>query len=285
MHYSVNPASSDRPLQTAKIYKAGGKAVYMKRFLLVLMAMFVLCGCSRSETARITVTPRQYETDISTVEAEELSLSGMKNSEFEEELNKKFCEELSSALVAFDTLAQESSDKVVMGNKSVFNNKWDTKRNSDEFLSLVNEQYIYLGGAHGNTAWYPTNIDAQSCAVLKLDDLFEDKGYKETLNRLITALVEENPEEYADLWEKPEIRDSHQADFYIDDSHLVIFFQPYALSYYARGFVEFPIKLEDLSGQLKEEYRRLIPNNPHQPTVTKPCPTEPASITTYTISV
>lgn len=258
----------------------------MKRFLLVLMSVIILCGCSQSKTAWITLTPRQYETDISTVEAEELSLSGMKDSEFEAELNKRFSEELSSALVGFDTLAQENAGNVSMGNKSVFNNKWEDKRNNSDFLSLVNEQYIYLGGAHGNTAWYPTNIDALENKIITLDDLFTDKGYKDTLNRLITELVEQNPDEYADLWEKPEIRDSHQNDFYIDDSHLVIFFQPYALSYYARGFVEFPIKLTDLSGYLKEEYRRLIPRNLHQPTIEKPQKTEaPASVSTYTISI
>ena len=259
----------------------------MKRFLWIVTAALMLCSCSmQSRTAQITVTPRQYETDFSTVEAEEISLSGMKNSEFEESLNKQLSEELSSALVAFDTLAQENSGNVTMGNKSVFNNKWETKRNDSDFLSLVNEQYIYLGGAHGTTAWYPKNIDALSGAVLTLDDLFTDKGYRETLNRLITDLVTENPDEYADLWEKPEIRDSHQTDFYINDDSLVIFFQPYALSYYARGFVEFPIKLEELSGQLKEEYRRLIPNNPNQPAVTRPAETAaPENITTTTVSV
>lgn len=259
----------------------------MKRFLLVLTALIVLCGCSQSKTAWIKLTPRQYETDISTVDAQELSLSGMKDSEFETELNQKFSEELSSALVGFDTLAQENSGNVTMGNKSVFNNRWEEKRNNSDFLSLVNEQYMYLGGAHGNTAWYPSNIDALNNKIIKLDDLFTDSGYKDTLNRLITELVEQNPDEYADLWEKPEIRDSHQNDFYIDDSHLVIFFQPYELSYYARGFVEFPIKLEDLSGSLKEEYRRLIPKNPHQPTIEKKQKeTEaPSSVSTFTISV
>ena len=52
--------------------------------------------------------------------------------------------------------------------------------------------------------------------------------------------------------------EEHQTDFYIQDDDLVIFFQPYDLSYYARGFVEFRLDLEDLSGYMKEGYRRLI---------------------------
>lgn len=258
----------------------------MKHFILAIAVCLVLCGCSSDKTAWVTLTPRQYETDFSAVEAEELSFSGMENTEFEKELNTKLSEEMSSALVGFDSLAQENAPNVTMGNKSVFNNRWHEKNNKNSFLSFVNEQYIYLGGAHGTTSWYPLNADAASGNTVKLDDLFEDKGYKETLNRLITQMVEENPDTYADLWEKPEIKDYHQTDFYITDTDLVIFFQPYTLSYYARGFVEFPIKLEELSGCLKEEYRRLIPNNPNQPQATKPPQTEiPATISTYTINV
>lgn len=251
-----------------------------------MAALLLLCGCSQSKTAFVTLTPRQYETDFSTVEAEELSFSGMENNEFQKELNTKLSEELSSSLVAFDSLAQENSSNVTMGNKSLFNNQWEEKYNKNEFLSFINEQYTYLGGAHGTTVWYPLNADAASGKLLSLEDLFEDKGYKETLNRLINELVEQNPDEYADLWEKPEIRDSSQTDFYINGSDLVIFFQPYELSYYARGFVEFPIKLEELSGYLKEEYRRLIPKNPNQPSVERPRETTaPSTISTYTVSV
>ncbi len=259
----------------------------MKRFLLAAaVCVLIFCGCSPDNTARVTITPRRYETDFSTVEAEELSFSGAANTEFEKELNKKLSEELSSSLVAFDSLAQESSANVTMGNKSVFNNTWEEKYNKNGFLSFVNEQYTYLGGAHGTTVRASLNADAASGKILTLDDLFEDKGYKETLNRLINELVEQNPDEYADLWEKPEIRAGNQTDFYITGSDLVIFFQPYALSYYARGFVEFPIKLRELSGSLKEEYRRLIPKNPNQPSVEKPRETaEPSSISTYTVSV
>ena len=78
------------------------------------------------------------------------------------------------------------------------------------------------------------------------------------LNRMINEEMEKHSEEYKDLWAKPEIKQEHQTDFYIQDDDLVIFFQPYDLSYYARGFVEFRLDLEDLSGYMKEGYRRLI---------------------------
>lgn len=240
----------------------------MKRIIMLLGITLLFCGCSMNKAAEIDIRVKQYETDFLAVEAEEIAFSGMANAEFQNELNSSLSSELSSALVGFDSAAQENSDNVTMGNRSVFTNHWEEKYNENDFVSVINEQYIYLGGAHGNTAWYPLNIDTSAGYVLTLDDLFSDSGYKETLNRMINELVDDNPEEYKDLWEKPEIKDSHQTDFYINGSDLVIFYQPYDLSYYARGFVEFPLKLEDLSGYLKDEYRRLIPENENQPSVT-----------------
>ena len=74
---------------------------------------------------------------------------------------------------------------------------------------------------------------------------------------MINERMSEHSEEYQELWEKPEIKPEHQTDFYLDGDSLVIFFQPYELSYYARGFVEFPLPLDELAGYMKEEYRRL----------------------------
>ena len=104
----------------------------------------------------------------------------------------------------------------------------------------------------------PVNIDVSGEKEVKIADLFADDGYVSTLNRMINEEMEKHSEEYKDLWAKPEIKQEHQTDFYIQDDDLVIFFQPYDLSYYARGFVEFRLDLEDLSGYMKEGYRRLI---------------------------
>ena len=91
--------------------------------------------------------------------------------------------------------------------------------------------------------------------LLELKDLFSDEGYIETINRMIDELVAEKPEEYSGLWAEPHITEETQRQFYLTDEELVIFFPPYELSYYARGFVEFPLRLTELNGKLKEEFR------------------------------
>jgi hypothetical protein len=226
-----------------------------KIFVLGLM-IILLCGCD-IRRIHIERSVKEYETDYSNVSAEVIEFAGMNNREFEKSINEETEKSIESDLVAFDSEAADSSDKVRMGNKCVLDIKWDEKYNKNNFLSVVEEKYVYTGGAHGNTVRIPKNIDVAGEKTVKLSDLFENDGYTTTLNRMINEQLTEHSDEYRDLWAKPEIKNSHQTDFYIDGKNLVIFFQPYDLSYYARGFVEFPLPLDELSGYLKEEYRRL----------------------------
>lgn len=233
------------------------RGVFMVRVLVSFLIVICLCGCD-FEGVRITNDVKEYETDFASVKAEIISFSGFKNEEFEKSINSEIAGNIESDIVAFDMEAQENKDNVRMGNKCVLEIDWEEKYNNNDFISVVEEKYVYTGGAHGSTVRIPKNIDIATGKEIKLSDLFTDTGYENTLNRMINELVTENSEEYKDLWAKPEIKQSHQTDFYINDNKLVIFFQPYDLSYYARGFVEFPLDLGELSGYMKEEYRRII---------------------------
>lgn len=229
----------------------------LKRVVVFGLTLIFLCGCS-SNKAKTEENVREYETDFSTVRAEIVQLSGIENEEFEKQINTSIEQSVESDLVAFDSKAQESESKLRMGNKCVLDISWKERYNANNFVSIVEEKYLYTGGAHGSTVWIPMNIDLAAYKEVKLADLFMEEGYINTLNRLINEQISEHPDEYKDLWAKAEIKESHQTDFYIDGDNLVIFFQPYDLSYYARGFVEFRLPLEELSGYMKEEYRRLI---------------------------
>ena len=230
----------------------------IKRVIAAVLGVMCLSSCAVGGGTGTDIETKEYETDYSSVKAEIIELSGLEDKEFEDKFNEDVEESTDSELVAFDTAASEIADELKMGNKCVFQTSWDVKYNENDFLSLVEERYVYMGGAHGETAWLARNVDVAASKEIKLDDLFAESGYVNTLNRLITEQVEENKDEYADLWEKPEIKDSNHTDFYIEDGSLVIFYQPYDLSYYARGFVEFRLPLEELRGYMKEEYARLI---------------------------
>ena len=226
----------------------------MKKLLINFSSLILIVGSSSSEQAKMKISASEFESDISSVYAESAEFSGLPDQEFEQNINNKIAEDVKGALISFDTMVSESSDDLRMGNRCVLEIKQLLKYNAKNFISLIEEHYVYTGGAHGSTMHYPRNIDTLNNKILCLEDLFAD-GYEKELNRIIRTITESDKEKYSDLWEQPLI--DKDSAFYISDENLVIFFQPYELSYYAKGFIEFPIKLTEIEGFLKEEYKRL----------------------------
>ncbi|MGM9935826.1 MAG: DUF3298 and DUF4163 domain-containing protein [Candidatus Ornithomonoglobus sp.] len=230
----------------------------MKRWLvLILTAICLLCGCSVNGGYDVTITKEEQETDYSTVYAEVIAFGGLANKEYEDELNSELEDNIFDAIGEFDQLAQESAQSMPPGVKSDLHITQNVKRNSGGIVSFITENYTYFGGAHGNTVWYPQTIDTRQEAPhnLELSELFTDDSYIERINNLIDVMVAENPDEYSELWAEPHITEDTKYEYYLTDEELVIWFPPYELSYYAKGFIEFPIRLTELSGFLKEEYR------------------------------
>jgi hypothetical protein len=192
------------------------------------------------------------------VKVEGFEVSGIENKEFAAQINSQVAADIDGALVSFDTMASQSNPELRMGNKCVLEIGQEVRYNDCDFLSVTEEHYVYTGGAHGSYMMYPRNYDLGAGKQVYLSELFADDGYKETLNRMIEERREKEPERYEELWAKPEIKPEHETDFYLTPGRLVIFFQPYVLSYYAKGYVEFELPLAELSGYMKEEYRRLI---------------------------
>lgn len=226
----------------------------------VLLVAALISGCSSEGSCDASITSDEFETDYSSVYAEVIEFNGMENKDYQSELNSSVAQDVSHAVNEFDTLADEASENLPAGVKAAFKVTQEVKRNSGGFLSFIETHYIYLGGAHGNISWYPRNIDLLSPEPhnITLSELFNDDGYTETINRIITRLAKENPDKYSELWEKPEINKDSQNRFYITDSDLVIYFPPYTLSYYGKGFIEFPIRLSEISGILKDEYKHIV---------------------------
>ena len=227
----------------------------MPAIICILMTLAFICGCSGSAGTKIKTDTVKYETEELIIKCDTLEFSGMSDLELEQRLNSDYSCNTESIINMIN--GSEKRDKAG-GTKYSYDNHIEIAENNDMILSIVTEEYIYTGGAHGNLVRSSENIYMPESRTLQLKDLFSDDSYKELLERKMNELAAANPEEYAELWEKPTIGDEEEDNFYIDDGHLVIYFQPYELSYYARGVVEFPVKLADISGYLKEEFRTLI---------------------------
>lgn len=228
-----------------------------KAVVLAVTIVFLLCGCGSVGIYNVSIATEEQETDYSSVYAETIEFGGLKNKEYQSELNEELAEQVRTAIGEFDLKAQEIAGELPQGIKPAINIRQNVKRSGGGIISLITEYYTYQGGAHGSTVWQPYNayIDDEEPHNLALKELFVSEDYIDTLNRLIDELIAAKPEQYSGLWAEPHITADRQDNFYLTNEDLVIWFPPYELSYYAKGFIEFPIRLTELSGILKDEFK------------------------------
>ena len=214
---------------------------------LVPILCILLFGCSQS--ADITYIDKSYKTDKVTVELQLPQFKSLKNKGFESEVN----EEISQVCMNFLSKFKTASDEI--SSPSVFTSETKKYENGN-ITSLITQIDYYTQKPHNNSFRITKNINTDTCCELCLKDLFEGDDYIDFINSTLTAIVEKNPQEYSDLWARPQL--SENQDFYITEDSLVVYYPPYELSYYTRGFVEFSIPLSNLSGYMTDDYRQML---------------------------
>ena len=122
-----------------------------------------------------------------------------------------------------------------------------------DILAVMQEGYWYAGGAHGMPNRTVMNIDIARNKVLQLPDLFKGANFEQRLLNEINALRDAESEYEGEI----DVVTGFPLDgsFYFDGNTLVVFYHPYDLASYARGFVEFKIPLANLLEILKDEYK------------------------------
>lgn len=217
--------------------------------LFILFVCFILItGCDNDEKIKYRIETIHQETDEYNINGEKIILEG--ESEGISVFNNDVDEEIK--LWREDFLSRISNnpgeDKPQLQFKQIVQN------NENGILSIVTEKYTYISGLHGNTWRTARTYDKEKDSIIRLGDLFLEKNYHKILNEKISDIIENKPDTYHDLWEMPVVDEKCENNFYLDSGNVIIFYEPYELSYYARGVVEFSIPIEEIRGYIKEEY-------------------------------
>lgn len=220
---------------------------FVKIAALFLLSLCVLASCGKG--VRIENTDKSYSTDTIFVDAKIPKIVGLGSESFAESVNNEYEEVLEDLLEDFSENARET------GDKSTFTVQTTEHYNKNGFFSVVTEVNSCTRNTHKMCRRIAKNIDTRLCKEVSLSDLFEGDSYIDMINARLSEAVEAGGEKFSGLWEKPKL--SQNQDFYIDESSLVLYYPPYELSYFERGYVEIPLALEDMSGYLKPAYRDL----------------------------
>ena len=224
----------------------------LSRILLaVVLCMTFLCSCSFSRpSVRIIKSTQEEESYV--INTETIVFKNLGEKEFEENLNNSLKEETNKIISDFCEKAKKEKS---VYEKASLNLAQDIKYNEKNIISVVGEGRRFTSGVHPVLFRVVKNVNTKTNSEIKLSDLFSNDDYKGVINREMENIIDKNPEKYSDLWKKPEVLSMHQEFFYFSPEGIVIFYPPYELSYYAKGFVEFLIPYNTLSGYYSEEYK------------------------------
>lgn len=214
----------------------------IKRISAVIISLLLAVILSSCGGIRVSENVYTEENEQCKITLKTPVISGLSDKAFEQQLNSTFSDEAQKLMEAFKTRISQNDyalDELTL-SPIIYR--------GENTITIVRDVYEYNGGVHGTFSRPCTTIDTKNNKIVTLPDLFSDSKWRDVLNKKLEDKVTNEPDKYSELWEKPIIYDNQQ--FYIDGENLVIYYPPYELSYYARGFVEFSIPLEELRGYI-----------------------------------
>lgn len=210
----------------------------------------------KEETIKIGSEVIKSDIDNAEISIEIPVFKGLKDSNYEEQLNYLIKLAVEKDLEEFKKQAKEISELDVewKPQKKV---GYEVKAEGD-ILSFVIDTYTYTGGANGISRKDYYNIDVKGNKTINLDDLFkEGSDYKTIINDEINKQIEEQvatgEKVYFEGEEGFKTIDEAQTFFIDKDGNLVITFQMYEIAPRYMGHPEFKIPKSSIAHILKGE--------------------------------
>ena len=135
---------------------------------------------------------------------------------------------------------------------SGFGISYAVEYNNNGILCIVLNGYVYSGGAHGYPLQETYTFDLATGNRMKLSDLIaDDKAFAQLVIDEFQRMYELAPDEY---WEnslnlvKDMANNIDSLNYYISEDSICIYYFPYDLASYARGFVDIIISYKGNEG-------------------------------------
>ena len=218
------------------------------KYALAAALTISLCGCGTG--IKINTVDKSYKTETQIANVQIPRISGLASSDLESAINDEFMSATTDLLNKFSKSAKKT------GEVSGFDMQTTEYFNKDGLFSMVTDYEYFARKSNKSRFRISKNIDTKNCIELPLSALFDGDGYIDAVNKLLSDTVAADAEKYKDLWAKPKILQNQ--GFFIDGESLVLYYPPYELSYYERGFVEIPVPICELLTYMRPEYREVF---------------------------
>lgn len=179
------------------------------------------------------VSKKTYEYNLNIPE-----VTGMKDSKFQNSLNKKIKDELEKNK---ESIISTSIDDFKYANENNYDiKKYEFKSDynvtsKDNILSLTIKSQAYIGGEYSLETQKTYNIDLENNRLLELKDVVSDKNIKR-IEEEVNKSIQNNSKYY-----KREVKKNieNETNFYVDESNVYVYFNTNEIGPYTIGIPEF----------------------------------------------
>lgn len=214
-------------------------------FILILSSVLF---CTEDIPGDFSVYPLEYllETETVKIELKIPVLTGLKDREVQEDFNLNNRDKA----IAFADQIREWADQdyyEYRGEPGPFFKyqayaTYEVK-NLEGILSILMTYYEFTGGAHGMAVQSSYNLSPLTLEEVSFLDILEIYRWElEEIKAIIISEIEKE-ENYYFSGAADYVKDKDDFDYYIQDGHLVIYFQVYEIAPYVAGCPEFRIAL------------------------------------------
>jgi len=198
---------------------------------------------------QISIKTYDREADGASIHLKYPEVTGIGNEKVEKAINQVLENDAEQFKEGIEkNLRERSDDPQSKENKISFDYQYSSSfvitYNKDGMLSLLTQQHVYTGGAHGVPYRKAYTFSLSDGSLMSLEDLFGPGEYDLTpLNEQIKGDFQKLPDYYGGF-----VGLGIQPDFYLQQGEevLKIFFQVYEYTPYTAGFPEFPFPLKGI---------------------------------------
>jgi len=132
--------------------------------------------------------------------------------------------------------------------------RYEAAYNSNCYLSLYRDQYVYTGGAHGNTVRASDSWNLSGGCVLPLSFFFPPgQDYRafliEQIFKQADWQMQQNPGIYFKDYRALIVKNFNEKSYYLTPSGMAVYYQQYEIAPYSTGIVVFTVPYEILQWQ------------------------------------
>lgn len=159
----------------------------------------------------------------------------------EEKINNDFTTYIQNSAEEWEEIRKDAEEN---NYKSDYQTDFDVKYNQPPYLSILTSNYMYTGGAHGNTVVESFNYDTTEGTRIYLTDILTSEDQLKDVQNYVWEYAIERPEIFYPDLKKEDVILTKDTAFYFNDTGITLVFQQYEIAPYVSGNQEIVIPEE-----------------------------------------